>query len=150
MRDGKLQIGSTVASPDANTSLDRFGLGSLLVKLDQEAEIPPPLDPETPGVNLSRTFLLMLDAKTSLRDLFPLLVGQLDGLRRRGFLSHWDGKGIVQRSVTVVVTGEVLSDSDCVSHSYSDVFWSALPDGRFTTGDFTKDGLRPLSPICIA
>jgi hypothetical protein len=112
-----------------------------------------PLNPETPvsfNADLSRTFLLMLDAKTSLHELYPLLVEQLDSLRQRGYISHWDGESVVQRPVTVVVTGEAFPESDCARHSYSDIFWSALPEGRFTTSDFTKDDLRHLSPICIA
>ncbi|KAJ6030826.1 uncharacterized protein N7446_000107 [Penicillium canescens] len=154
MYDGELQIGNAVGSPDPNGFLDRLGLDPLLAKLDKEAEdSQSPLNPETPVIfhaDLSRTFLLMLDAKTSLHELYPLLVEQLDRLRQRGYISHWDGESVVQRPVTVVVTGEAFPESDCASHSYSDIFWSALPEGRFTTSDFTKDGLRHLSPICIA
>jgi hypothetical protein len=154
MHDGELQIGNAVASPDTNAFLDRLGLDPLLAKLDKEAEeSQSPLSPETPVIfhaDLSRTFLLMLDAKTSLHELYPLLLEQLDRLRQRGYISHWDGERVVQRPVTVVVTGEAFPESDCASRSYSDIFWSALPEGRFTTSDFTKDGLRHLSPICIA
>ncbi|KAJ5753387.1 uncharacterized protein N7511_007540 [Penicillium nucicola] len=150
MYDGELQIGNAVASPDPNVFLDRLGLGPLLANLDEAESQPlhsePPVSP--PG-GLSRTFLLLLDAKTSLHELYPLLVGQLDSLRQRGYLSHWDGETVVQRQVTVVVTGDAFADTDCASHSYADVFWS-LPDGRFYPSDLTKDGLRHLSPICIA
>ncbi|KAJ5319807.1 hypothetical protein PENANT_c026G04260 [Penicillium antarcticum] len=152
MYDGLLQIGNAVTGPDPNAFLDRLGLSPLLAKLDKgESRIP--LDPETPvslDADLSRTFLFMLDAKTSFHELYPLLVGQLDGLRQRGYLSHWNGENVVQRPVTVLVTGEAFAPSDCASHSYSDVFWSALPDGRFSTSDLTKDSLPHLSPICIA
>jgi hypothetical protein len=33
----------------------------------------------------------------------------------RGYLSHWDGQDVVQRPVTVMVTGEAFPGSDCVN-----------------------------------
>jgi hypothetical protein len=150
MHDNELQIGNAVAGPDSGVLLGRFGFDPLLVKLDDVAESPSnDNEPTSSQPDSSRTFLLMLDAKTSLHELYPLLVEQLDTLRQRGYLSHWDGGNVVQRSVTVVVTGESSPNSDCVNHSYSDIFWSAVPEGRVTTSDFTKDGLQYLSPFCI-
>lgn len=156
MHNGKLQIGNAVAETDPEDILQRLSLDPLLAKLDAEndAAARSSLNPETPSsfhadADLAQTFLLMLDAKTLPQELYPHLVEELDTLRQRGYLSHWDGQNVVQRPVTVVVTGEKFPDSDCVNHSYSDVFWSALPEGRFTTSDFTKDGLRHLSPVCI-
>lgn len=149
MHDNELQIGNTVAGPDPEAFLNRLGLDPLLARLDEvAAEAPNAETTKSSGPNLSRTFLLMLDAKTSQRELYPFLIDQLDTLRQRGYLSHWDGENVVQRPVTVVLTGETSPESDCVNHSYSDVFWSALPEGRVTTSDFTKDGLRHLSPVC--
>jgi len=153
MHGNELQTGNAVAGPDtkASASLNRLGLDPLLAKLDKAAaEAPSNTEKHnTSPPDLSRTFLLMLDAKTSLHELYPFLVEQLGTLRQRGYLSHWDGENVVQRSVTIVVTGEAFLESDCVNHSYSDIFWSALPEGRVTTSDFTKDGLRHLSPVCI-
>jgi hypothetical protein len=151
VHDNELQIGNTVAGPDSETFINRLGLDPLLAKLDEVvAEVANGETPNGSRPDPSQTFLLMLDAKTSLHELYPLLVEQLDILRQRGYLSHWDGQNSVHRPVTVVVTGESSPETDCVNHSYSDVFWSALPEGHATTGDFTKDGLRHLSPICTA
>ncbi|CAI7602884.1 unnamed protein product [Penicillium glandicola] len=152
MHNGELQIGNAVAETEPETFLQRLGLDPLLAKLDAEYDATARESPhhKAPGgfhAHGARTFLLMLDAKTSLHELYPHLVQQLDSLRQRGHLSHWDGQNVVQRPVTIMVTGEAFPESDCVNHSYSDIFWSALPDGRFTTSDFTKDGLGHLSPV---
>ncbi|KAJ5501062.1 hypothetical protein N7527_012183 [Penicillium freii] len=154
MHHGELQIGNAVTETEPEDFLQRLGLNPLLAKLDAEndATARASLNPETPGsfhADLARTFLLMLDAKTPLHELYPHLVEHLDTLRQRGYLSHWDGQNVVRRPVTIVVTGEAFPESDCVNHSYSDVFWSALPEGGFMMSDFTKDNLRHLSPVCI-
>lgn len=154
MHHGELQIGNAVTETEPEDFLQRLGLDPLLAKLDagNYATARASLNSERPGsfhADLAQTFLLMLDAKTPLHELYPHLVEQLDTLRQRGYLSHWDGQNVVQRPVTIVVTGEAFPESDCVNHSYSDVFWSALPEGRFRTSELTKDNLRHLSPVCI-
>ncbi|KAF7522516.1 hypothetical protein PCG10_007431 [Penicillium crustosum] len=138
MHHGELQIGNAVTETEPEDFLQRLGLDPLLAKLDagNYATARASLNSERPGsfhADLAQTFLLMLDAKTPLHELYPHLVEQLDTLRQRGYLSHWDGQNVVQRPVTIVVTGEAFPESDCVNHSYSDVFWSALPEGRFRT-----------------
>lgn len=92
----------------------------------------------------SRTFMLVLDAGSALPEIFPSLISQLDILRQRGYLSYWDGAGVVQRAVTVVVTGEPASNLDCSSSPYSDVFWSS--EEGFIFADDLSNG--QLSPIC--
>ncbi|KAJ9491476.1 hypothetical protein VN97_g1748 [Penicillium thymicola] len=154
MHHGELQIGNAVTETEPEDFLQRLGLGPLLAKLEakNDATAWASLIPETPGsfrADLVQTFLLMLDAKTPLHELYPHLVEQLDTFRQRGYLSHWDGQNVVQRPVTIVVTGKAFPESDCVNHSYSDVFWSALPEGRLTTSELMKDNLRDLSPVCI-
>jgi hypothetical protein len=93
----------------------------------------------------SRTFMLVLDAGSSLPEVFPSLVSQLDLLRQRGYLSHWDGAEVVQRAVTVVVTGEPVPNADCSRSPYSDVFWSS-EDGFIFAEDLANG---QLPPICI-
>ncbi|OQE81600.1 hypothetical protein PENNAL_c0040G10705 [Penicillium nalgiovense] len=154
MHNGELQIGDTVAETKPEDILQRLGLNPLLagVETENDATARASLNPEMPGsfhADLSRSFILVLDAKTPFHGLYPHLVEQLDTLRQRGYLSHWDGQDVVQRPVTVMVTGEAFPESDCVNHSYSDIFWSALPEGRFMTSDFTNDDLRHLSPLPI-
>ena len=90
--------------------------------------------------------MVVLDAGSSLPEVFPDLVSQLDVLRQRDYLSHCDGAGMVQRPVTIVVTGEPLPDSDCEGSPYSDIFWSTR-EGFIFAEDLA---LGQLSPICVA
>ncbi|KAI2712139.1 hypothetical protein CBS147332_5775 [Penicillium roqueforti] len=144
MHNGELQIGDAGVETEHEHVLQRLGLDPLMEKLaENDATARASVDPGMSGSfhpGRARTFFLVLEARTSLDELYPRLVEQLDTLRQRGYLSHWDGQNVVPRHLTVVVTGEAFSGSDCVHHSYSDVFWS-LP-GPFM---ITKDGLH-LSP----
>ena len=150
MHNGELQIGNAGVETEHKHFLQRLGLDPLMEQLaenDATARAPldhKPLEDFYPG--RARTFLLVLEARTSLDELYPRLVEQLDTLRQRGYLTHWDGQNVVPRHLTVVVTGEAFPESDCVHHSYSDVFWS-LPEGQ-VLNEFTKDGGH-LSPVCV-
>lgn len=91
-----------------------------------------------------RSFMLVLDTKSPLDELYPVLALHLDTLRQRGHLSHWDGTEFVCGAVTVVVTGESMPSMDCANHSYSDVFW-------ISKGDITKEDVinGHLTPMCV-
>lgn len=154
MHNGELQTGNAVAGPEPEDFLQRLGLDHFLAKLDAEDDSTDQTSfyieqPSKFQADLAESFLLILEVKTSLHELYPHLVEHLDPLRQRGYLSHWNGRDVVQRPMTIVVTGEALPESDCINHSYSDVFWSALPEGRVPVSEVTKDGLRHLTPVCI-
>lgn len=127
-------------------------LDSIIAKLELESAFRSSQFPLIAGVgglnhnDPTRTFMLVLDAGSSLPEVFPALVSQLDALRQRGYLSHWNGAGVVQRAITVVVTGESLSRSDCEGSPYSDIFWSA-GEGFIFAEDLAHG---QLSPICVA
>lgn len=142
MYDGELQIGNVVAASGLDPLLTHIGQASPDVS-SKEVEMASGAQS-----GLSETFLLILDAKTPLQDLYPHLIEQLDTFRQRGYLSHWNGDTLVQRAVVVVVTGEASPNSDCVNHSYADLFWAPSPERRVTPHAFTGEGLRHLSPIC--
>lgn len=139
MYDGELQIGNVAAVS---------GLDPLLTHIGQDVSRKEVEMASGARFDSPETFLLMLDAKSPLHDLYPHLIEQLDTFRQRGYLSHWNGDTLVQRAVVVVVTGEASPNSDCVNHSYTDLFWAPLPERRVTPHAFMRDGLRHLSPIC--
>jgi hypothetical protein len=126
-------------------------LDSIIAKL--ESDVPSrssqvSLSMTSGGLNRndpSRTFMLVLEAGSFLPEVLPDLVSQLDVLRQHGYLSHWDGAGVVQRPVTVVVTGTAVPNSDCSRSPYSDVFWTS-EEGFIFAEDL---GNKQLSPICV-
>lgn len=149
LRDNELQMGPSNLGPSAINDLP-LRLDSIVAKLESDSSPRSSqisLTMSAGGLNHndpSRTFMLVLDAGSALPDVFPNLISQLDILRQRGYLSHWDSAGLVQRAVTVVVTGEPVSNSDCSSSLYSDVFWSS--EEGFIFAEDLSNG--QLSPIC--
>lgn len=146
LHENQLLIGVSRSGPKAASHL-RFHLDSLLKRLEpQAASAGSQIAMSADHMNNDphRTFILALDAKSRFHEIYPRLVSQLDTLRQRGYLSHWDGAEMVRGPVTVVVTGEPVPSSDCSSYSYADVFWST------NEGDISQDGVTNdyLSPIC--
>ncbi|KAJ5112710.1 hypothetical protein N7532_000755 [Penicillium argentinense] len=92
-----------------------------------------------------RSFWLVLDKQSSLRELYPSLVSHLDALRQQGQLTHWNGERIVQRPFTVIVTSESLPRSDC-SNPYTDIFWSSTEE-LFSSDDATSSHLVPFCAV---
>ncbi|KAJ5569413.1 uncharacterized protein N7459_008843 [Penicillium hispanicum] len=147
----ELQTGPVHDGPSEENDL-RVRLDSLLGRLkprdaalDPQAALNADAVDDTIDGSVARSFLLVLDAKTSLRELHSYLVSDLDALRQRGDLSHWNGVRIVQRSVTIIVTGTHAPASDCSSSAYSDIFFRSSEDEVLEDG-FSTDHL---SPICV-
>ncbi|KAJ5215683.1 uncharacterized protein N7498_002090 [Penicillium cinerascens] len=144
MHDNELQMGLSSLDP-ANDLHLRFD--SLLVDLElQDASMRTQIlmKEETPSSPVDdRTFTLVLDARSPIHELYSNLVSHLDTLRQRGYLTHCDGAKVVQGAVTIVVTGDWVTSSDCSDHSYSDVFW-------YSKGAIFWDGVinEHLIPIC--
>lgn len=150
LRDNELQMGPSNLGSSATNSLP-LRLDSIIAKLESESasrSAQVSLSVASGGLNRndpSRTFMLVLDAGSFLPEVLPDLVSQLDLLRQRGYLSHWDGAGVVQRPVTVVVTGTAVPNSDCSSSPFSDVFWTS-EEGFIFAEDLAHG---QLSPICM-
>jgi hypothetical protein len=77
-------------------------------------------------IDPNAAFILMLDFKTDGHDLWPVVLSQLEPLRRRGWLTYFNGIDIVPGPVTVVGTGNTSFDFvvDDSSHRY--VFFEGL------------------------
>ncbi|KAI9373862.1 hypothetical protein BJX61DRAFT_551963 [Aspergillus egyptiacus] len=52
-----------------------------------------------------QTFTLFIEVRTPMRTAWPWLVALLEELNQHGYLSYYDGRGLVLRPVTVVVRG---------------------------------------------
>lgn len=147
LHDNEVQMGISrpvfQAAHDLHLSLDL-----LLTKLElrhTSADTQMPLNAETPDDKIeNRAFMLVLDAKSPIHELYPHLISHLDVLRQRGYLTHWDGAQIVERPLTIVVTGQSLPD--CSSSSYSDLFWSETAGG-ISADDIMNTHLLPICAI---
>jgi hypothetical protein len=78
--------------------------------------------------NPSQTLVLLIDFKTDGNDTWPYLVDQLAPLREAGYLTHFVGVKMVQRPVTVVVSGDAPFHLIAANSSYRDIFLDAPLD----------------------
>ncbi|KAK5171686.1 hypothetical protein LTR04_006759 [Oleoguttula sp. CCFEE 6159] len=72
-----------------------------------------------------RTLVLLVDFKTSGRELFPHVQDQLSVLRSKGYLTYFNGSATVVGPVTVVGTGNTPFDLITGNDTYRDVFFDA-------------------------
>lgn len=82
-------------------------------------------------VDPDQTLVLLVDFKTSGRDLFPIVQEQLEPLREKGHLSHWNGQDFVSGAITVVGTGNTPFDMITENQSYRDIFFDAPLDEMY-------------------
>lgn len=76
-------------------------------------------------VDPAQTFILLIDFKSSGPSIWPRLVSQLEPLREKGYLTHFNGTRIVERPITVVATGDAPFDLITANETYRDVFFDA-------------------------
>ncbi|KAF7167882.1 hypothetical protein CNMCM5623_001029 [Aspergillus felis] len=76
----------------------------------------------------SQTVVLLIDLKTDGNDTWPYLVEQLAPLREAGYLTHFDGVEMVQRPVTIVVSGDAPFHLITANSTYRDIFFDAPLD----------------------
>ena len=78
--------------------------------------------------NPEQTLVLLVDFKTNGYDLFPRVQKQLEPLRRKNYLSYWDGEKFILGAVTVVGTGNTPFDRVVESKDHRDIFFDAPLD----------------------
>jgi hypothetical protein len=147
-----LKIGAPTSSRKTENALQRLSLNPLLTQLEDEITNDNPQAPLTaadPSDDSTQPFLLILDAKSPLPELYHLLISHLAPLREKGYLTYWDQDRIVSRRVTVVVTGDDISETDCSTHSYSDIFYMTSLEDPAVTGSHMSDVLPNVLPICL-
>ena len=75
-----------------------------------------------------QTLVLLIDFKTNGPALFPHVREQLEPLRKKGYLSYWDGEKFHSRAVTAVGTGNTPFDLIVENKTYRDIFFDAPLD----------------------
>ena len=91
-------------------------------------------------VDPTQTFVLLIDFKTSGPMLWWQLQKQLAPFREKGYLTHYNGTGIVERPITVVGTGNAPFDFLTADETYRDVFFDAPLD---KVADLSSHWLNP-------
>lgn len=97
-----------------------------------------PLDP-------NQTVVLLIDFKNDGHALFPLVSRQLAPLRRRGYLSHFNGSATVQGPITVVVTGNAPFELIIANQKYRDIFYDAPLGDMYEDENPSSSSLPPSS-----
>ena len=78
-----------------------------------------------------QSLTLLIDCKTDGDRTWPLLVEQLNPLREKGYLTHFNGSDVVYGPITVVVSGDAPLHLLLENATYRDVFYDA-PLGNLT------------------
>lgn len=76
----------------------------------------------------SQTLTLVLHFKSDGDELLPYVMSHLQPLREAGYLTHFDGLNVVQRPITIVVSGNTQLQKATFNHTYRDIFFDAPLD----------------------
>lgn len=149
--DDELFVGHSRASLTRNRTLDSLyiePLTDILHKQNPITELNPEPSSELHGVfdtDATQSLVLLIDFKTDGSALWPHVVSQLEHLRQRGFLTHFDGKSLVSRPITVVATGNAPFDLVTSNSTYRDIFFDAPLDNLFNGGGDESSGANTAS-----
>ncbi|KKY13455.1 hypothetical protein UCRPC4_g06975 [Phaeomoniella chlamydospora] len=141
--DEELYVGHTTSSLTKNRTLKSLYLSPLMEILEKQNPITHfhPTHTEINGVfdtKPEQTLILLVDFKTSGPEIFPFVQDQLEPLRQKGYLTHWNGSAIISRPITIVASGNAPYDLVSAHNTYRDIFFDA-PLDHLTTPN-------PLSP----
>ncbi|KAJ5961124.1 uncharacterized protein N7479_008274 [Penicillium vulpinum] len=90
-----------------------------------------------------QTLTLLIDFKTEGDRTWPILLEQLDSLREKGYLTHFNGSDVIYGPITVVASGDAPFNLMLENATYRDVFYDApLSDLAFPT-EVTADDKKP-------
>jgi hypothetical protein len=124
-----LYIGHNSPSLSARHTLKKLYLEPLQELLDKRNPVSQAGDRK--GVfdsDPSQTLVLLVDMKTNGRQVWPYLTAQLSDLRAKGYLSHFNGNGVVSRPITVVASGLAPFELITANSTYRDIFYDAPLD----------------------
>ena len=118
MEEGLL-VGHTIPSLTRNRTLSNLYINPLMDVIDRQNSRTessqrnnndlPPVHGTLNGVFDTRpdqTLVLLLDFKADGEALWPHVREALEPLRRRDYLTHWDGTIVHERPITIVATGD--------------------------------------------
>ncbi|KAJ9132443.1 Altered inheritance of mitochondria protein 6 [Pleurostoma richardsiae] len=89
----------------------------------------------------AQTLTLLVDFKSPSNVAWSVFHNNLQPLRDRGWLTHWNGTARITRPITVVASGAVDFDLLAANQSYRDVFYDAPLDALEHESDGSSNGL---------
>lgn len=126
--DEELYVGHNEASLTKNRTFRSLYVDPIRELLDKQ-------NPTTEFSNTTRhgifdtsseqTLVLLVDFKTDGHELWPYVSSQLEPLRERGYLTHFNGEKTISGAVTVVGTGNTPFDLVVENTTYRDIFFDA-------------------------
>lgn len=132
--DEELYVGHSLSSLTASRTLKSLYVNPLLEILEKQNPVSafhPKVDSPPAGVfdmAPSQTLILLIDYKTSGRALHPYVLQQLEPLRQKGYLTHFNGTDVVEGPITIVATGNAPFNLLMENTTYRDVFFDAPLD----------------------
>ncbi|KAJ5469399.1 hypothetical protein N7539_009017 [Penicillium diatomitis] len=141
--DGKnLRVGHTRRTVIKNQTLRSLYLDPILNILDQHNPANNVSSKDTASIIQQETFapvgvfltepsqplILLIDFKIEPETLWPILMADLEPLRQKGYLTHFNGSNIVHRPLTIVATGDAPFDRIQGNSTYRDIFYDAPLD----------------------
>ncbi|KAH8800420.1 PLC-like phosphodiesterase [Xylogone sp. PMI_703] len=140
--DDELYVGHRRIALTSNRTLRNLYINPLLDLLEKQNRpvefypddaYPLPLSEPIPlngifDVDPALTFILLIDFKSPGPVVWQKLYSQLEPLREKGYLTHFNGSAIIQRPVTVVGTGDAPFELLTANDTYRDVFFDAPLD----------------------
>jgi hypothetical protein len=138
----ELRVGHTMRTILPDQSLRSLYLGPLLDILEQHNPARNLSSTETKSLIEAKDFspvgifvtepdqplVLLIDFKSSPELLWPILMKHLQPLRKKGYLTHFNGTTLIQRPITVVATGSAPFHRIQASSTYRDIFYDAPLD----------------------
>lgn len=77
-------------------------------------------------MNLTTSFILLLDFKTGNNATWDMVMAQLDGLRAQDWLTYWTpSTGTIERPLTIIASGAAPFEAVIRNATYRDVFYDA-------------------------
>ncbi|KIX08333.1 uncharacterized protein Z518_02989 [Rhinocladiella mackenziei CBS 650.93] len=129
--DSELYVGHSIASLTSERTLRSLYINPLVKILEQQNPLTsfhPTLDVPRNGVfdtKPAQSLVLLIDFKNEGHAIWPHVVKQLDPLRRKNFLTYFNGTSVVEGPITVVVTGNAPFNEVVANQNYRDIFFDA-------------------------
>ncbi|EAW14465.1 uncharacterized protein ACLA_075030 [Aspergillus clavatus NRRL 1] len=129
--EDELYVGHTISSLTAERTLTTMYIDPLRKILERQNPITkfhPAVDQPAHGVfdtDPAQTLILLIDFKTDGEQTWQHVTAQLSPLRERGYLTYFNGTGIVNGPITVVGTGNTPFNLVTANSTYRDIFFDA-------------------------